>query len=98
MILHSRTSLTVNILKLIKVLLRRRPGVLHAVIAPLRPHIVDQPDGEQVQVSQLHADVTAAQEVQRRGHLPAAAGVFFFALALVNRLSPHSCTSSPSTS
>ena len=48
-----------------------------AVVPALRVHIVHHPDGQQIQIPQGQPDLYAAEQEQRRGHLPLGVAEFF---------------------
>ena len=49
-----------------------------AVVPALRVHIVHHPDGQQIQIPQGQPDLYAAEQEQRRGHLPLGVAEFFY--------------------
>jgi len=79
-----------QILKSIKIFLRRKPSILHSVICFLRPDIKDQADGKKVKVADGNSDFYAAQKKKRGGHFPLTSARPFFAWISVTRLLPQS--------
>ena len=61
------------------------------VILPLREHIIDQPDGQQVEVGDADTELHTAQQKERGGHFPLTFARFFLDSTSVCTL-PHSCT------
>lgn len=47
------------------------------VIPALSVHIIDHPDGDQIEVTQRQPQLYAAEQEQRRGHFPVSWAKFF---------------------
>mgnify|MGYP007098778698 FL=1 len=63
------------------------------VVLPLREHIIDQPDGQQVEVSDADTELYTAQQKERGGHFPLTFSRFFLDSTSVCTFRPHSSIS-----
>ena len=63
------------------------------VVLPLREHIIDQPDGQQVEVGDADTELYTAQQKERGGHFPLTFARFFLDSTSVCTLRPHSSIS-----
>ena len=84
--------------KSVKVILICYIVILFRVIAFLSPHVKNEPDSKEVEVSNTDPDLHAPEQEQRRRQFPFSRAPFFLALASVKRLSPQSSRISGSTS
>ena len=91
---HGRLFFFQNLsLKDIHVMLRCQFFVRIVVVLPLREHIIDQPDGQQVEVGDADTELYTAQQKERGGHFPLTFSRFFLDSTSVCTFRPHSSIS-----
>ena len=56
--------------KFVKISLRGQLFVRIVVVLPLREHIIDQPDGQQVEVGDADTELYTVQQKERGGQTP----------------------------
>ena len=83
-------SLSAMLLKFVKVSLRSQFSIGILVVLPLCEHVVDQPDGQQVEVGDADTELHTAQHEERGGHYPLTFVRFFLASTSVCTFRPHS--------
>ena len=74
-------------------MLRGQLFVRIVVVLPFREHIIDQPDGQQVEVGDADTELYTAQQKERGGHFPLTFARFFLDSTSVCTFRPHSSIS-----
>lgn len=77
----------------VEVSLRRQLLVRILIVLPLCEHIIDQPDGQQVEIGYADTELHTAQHEERGGHYPLTFARFFLASTSVWTFRPHSSIS-----
>ena len=77
----------------VEILLRGQLFVRIVVILPLREHIIDQPDGQQVEIGDADTELYTAQQKERGGHFPLTFARFFLDSTSVCTFRPHNSIS-----
>ena len=77
----------------VEILLRGQLFVRIVVVLPFREHIIDQPDGQQVEVGDADTELYTAQQKERGGHFPLTFARFFLDSTSVCTFRPHSSIS-----